>query len=335
MEAACSEPGSILQFPPGFRFYPSDEELIVHYLQNKVTARPLPATIIAEVDLYKYNPWELPEKALFGEDHEWYFFSPREKKYPNGSRPNRAAGVGYWKATAIDKPIFSCSAGSSKRVGVKKALVFYAGRAPRGLKTDWMMSEYRLIDTTTRLKESMRLDDWVLCRVRLKSNSTLRRSACQVHDHDTHDTEMVENVQEIEEEARSIYKNNNQDMTTDCLYNDYQLLATILADEALPISPIETISSVSSSSQGGKKGNNNFTRVSEDGSEKVNNSPALKRKLPSEENLYENENFPLGQTFPNHDMNYYSQLQDVYTNLSDPIFDFQELNDQLAFTGNN
>lgn len=57
------EPG--FQFPPGFRFYPSDEELIVHYLQNKVTSRPLPATLIAEVDLYKYNPWELPGIYFF------------------------------------------------------------------------------------------------------------------------------------------------------------------------------------------------------------------------------------------------------------------------------
>lgn len=47
-------------FPPGFRFHPSDEELIVHYLQNKISSRPLPASIMAEIDLYKYNPWELP-----------------------------------------------------------------------------------------------------------------------------------------------------------------------------------------------------------------------------------------------------------------------------------
>ncbi|MCD7462229.1 hypothetical protein HAX54_048036 [Datura stramonium] len=42
-------------------------------------------------DLYKYNPWVLPDLALYGEK-EWYFFSPRDRKYPNGSRPNRAAG---------------------------------------------------------------------------------------------------------------------------------------------------------------------------------------------------------------------------------------------------
>lgn len=54
------EPWNSYRFPPGFRFHPSDEELIVHYLQNKASSRPLPASIIADIDLYKYNPWELP-----------------------------------------------------------------------------------------------------------------------------------------------------------------------------------------------------------------------------------------------------------------------------------
>ncbi|XP_020224808.2 NAC transcription factor 56, partial [Cajanus cajan] len=138
--------GSHYSFPPGFRFHLSDEELIVHYLQNKISSRPLPASIIAEIDLYKYNPWELPNKSLFGEE-EWYFFSPRDRKYPNGLRPNRAAASGYWKATGTDKPILSSS--GSKRIGVKKALVFYSGRPPNGSKADWIMNEYRLIDTAT------------------------------------------------------------------------------------------------------------------------------------------------------------------------------------------
>ncbi|PRQ33636.1 putative transcription factor NAM family [Rosa chinensis] len=148
------------QLPPGFRFHPSDEELIVHYLQRKVTSRPLPAHLITEIDLYKYNPWELPKMALFGED-EWYFFSPRERKYPNGERPNRAAASGYWKAAGSDKPILT-SCGISKRIGVKKALVFYTGRAPTGIKTEWIMVEYRLLDSTTkpsRSKGSMRVSE--------------------------------------------------------------------------------------------------------------------------------------------------------------------------------
>ena len=80
---------------------------------------------------------------MFGEQ-EWYFFSPRERKYPNGARPNRAATSGYWKATGTDKPVLT--SGGAQKVGVKKALVFYGGKPPRGVETDWIMHEYRLAD---------------------------------------------------------------------------------------------------------------------------------------------------------------------------------------------
>ncbi|CAM8898807.1 unnamed protein product [Rhodiola kirilowii] len=84
------------QLPPGFRFHPTDEELVVHYLKKKIASLPLPVSIIAEIDLYKFDPWELPSKATFGEQ-EWYFFSPRDRKYPNGARPNRAATLATGK----------------------------------------------------------------------------------------------------------------------------------------------------------------------------------------------------------------------------------------------
>ncbi|KAG1328088.1 NAC domain-containing protein 48 [Cocos nucifera] len=153
--------GRDLQLPPGFRFHPTDEELVMHYLCRKCAALPLAVPIIADIDLYKFDPWQLPEMALYGEK-EWYFFSPRDRKYPNGSRPNRAAGSGYWKATGADKPI-----GTPRPVAIKKALVFYAGKAPKGLKTNWIMHEYRLadVDRSARRSNSLRLDDWVLCRI--------------------------------------------------------------------------------------------------------------------------------------------------------------------------
>ncbi|WOL17095.1 hypothetical protein Cni_G25884 [Canna indica] len=158
-----------LNLPPGFRFHPTDEELVVHYLCRKAALQNLPVPIIAEIDLYKFDPWELPDKALFGQ-REWYFFTPRDRKYPNGSRPNRAAGKGYWKATGADKPI--SPKGSNRTVGIKKALVFYSGKAPKGVKTDWIMHEYRLADANrSPNKGSLRLDDWVLCRLYNKKNT--------------------------------------------------------------------------------------------------------------------------------------------------------------------
>ncbi|KAF7031307.1 hypothetical protein CFC21_042651 [Triticum aestivum] len=160
-----------LNLPPGFRFHPTDDELVVHYLCRKVAGQPQPVPIIAEVDLYKFNPWDLPERALFG-SREWYFFTPRDRKYPNGSRPNRSAGTGYWKATGADKPVAPKESGG-RTVGIKKALVFYSGRAPRGVKTDWIMHEYRIAeaDRAPGKKGSLKLDEWVLCRLYNKKNN--------------------------------------------------------------------------------------------------------------------------------------------------------------------
>ncbi|MCD7459034.1 NAC domain-containing protein ja2 [Datura stramonium] len=154
-----------LSLPPGFRFYPTDEELLVQYLCKKVAGHDFPLQIIGEIDLYKFDPWVLPSKAIFGEK-EWYFFSPRDRKYPNGSRPNRVAGSGYWKATGTDKVISS----QGRRVGIKKALVFYVGKAPKGSKTNWIMHEYRLFEPS-RKNGSSKLDEWVLCRIYKKNSS--------------------------------------------------------------------------------------------------------------------------------------------------------------------
>jgi hypothetical protein len=152
----------MLELPPGFRFHPTDDELVDHYLIRKCTSQSVAVPIIAEIDLYKFDPWQLPDMALYGEK-EWYFFSPRDRKYPNGSRPNRAAGTGYWKATGADKPI-----GKLKPLGIKKSLVFYAGKAPKGMKTNWIMHEYRLANvdrSAAGKKNNLRFDDWVLCRL--------------------------------------------------------------------------------------------------------------------------------------------------------------------------
>ncbi|KAJ6899979.1 hypothetical protein NC652_026198 [Populus alba x Populus x berolinensis] len=84
-----------VSLPPGFRFHPTDEELVVYYLDRKINGRAIELEIIPEVDLYKCEPWDLPDKSFLpSKDLEWYFLSPRDKKYPNGSRTNRATKAG-------------------------------------------------------------------------------------------------------------------------------------------------------------------------------------------------------------------------------------------------
>ncbi|CAA7407466.1 unnamed protein product [Spirodela intermedia] len=129
------------RWPPGFRFHPTDEELVLYYLKRRICRRRIQMDMIGEVDVYKCEPWELPEKSILKTgDKQWYFFSPRDRKYPNGWRSNRATKTGYWKTTGKDRPISH----SSRLVGMKKTLVFYHGRAPKGERTNWVMHEYTM-----------------------------------------------------------------------------------------------------------------------------------------------------------------------------------------------
>jgi hypothetical protein len=126
---------------PGFRFHPTDEELVSYYLKRKVLGRPLKVDAIADVDLYKLEPWDLPARSrLRSRDSQWYFFSRLDRKHANRARTNRATSGGYWKTTGKDREVRH----GPRLVGMKKTLVFHAGRAPKGERTNWVMHEYRL-----------------------------------------------------------------------------------------------------------------------------------------------------------------------------------------------
>ncbi|XP_047080250.1 NAC domain-containing protein 35-like [Lolium rigidum] len=126
---------------PGFRFHPTEEELIEFYLRRKVDGKRFNIELIASVDLYRYDPWDLPALASIG-DKEWFFYVPRDRKYRNGDRPNRVTPSGYWKATGADRMVRVVE--GNRSIGLKKTLVFYVGKAPKGLRSSWIMNEYRL-----------------------------------------------------------------------------------------------------------------------------------------------------------------------------------------------
>ncbi|TYI11301.1 hypothetical protein ES332_A09G200800v1 [Gossypium tomentosum] len=148
--------------PPGFRFHPTDEELVNYYLKRKINGQEIELDIIPEVDLYKCEPWELAEKSILpSRDSEWYFFGPRDRKYPNGFRTNRATRAGYWKSTGKDRRVAS----QNRAIGMKKTLVYYKGRAPQGVRTDWVMHEYRLDDKESEDYCGIQVDSYALCRV--------------------------------------------------------------------------------------------------------------------------------------------------------------------------
>ncbi|KZV32195.1 hypothetical protein F511_29770 [Dorcoceras hygrometricum] len=89
------------------------------------------------------------------EQNDWYFFSHKDKKYPTGTRTNRATAAGFWKATGRDKAIYS----KQDLIGMRKTLVFYKGRAPNGQKSDWIMHEYRLETDENGTPQARSMDD--------------------------------------------------------------------------------------------------------------------------------------------------------------------------------
>ncbi|KAK8964082.1 NAC domain-containing protein 43 [Platanthera guangdongensis] len=175
--------------PPGFRFHPTEEELLSYYLWKKVACEKIDLDVIRDVDLNRLEPWDIQGinyprfNSLKLEQYvqtigstpqnDWYFFSHKDKKYPTGTRTNRATAAGFWKATGRDKVI--CT--SFKRIGMRKTLVFYKGRAPHGQKSDWIMHEYRLEEHSDHNPNSLcnelspitdilaQEEGWVVCRV--------------------------------------------------------------------------------------------------------------------------------------------------------------------------
>nr|GMC55853.1 NAC domain containing protein 50-like [Ipomoea batatas] len=76
-------------------------------------------------------------------DQEWYFLVDLEKKYKGSRLINRSfTEKGYWKMSEKDQTV------SHKRVivGMKKTLVYHAGKPPNGRRTNWVMHEYRLVE---------------------------------------------------------------------------------------------------------------------------------------------------------------------------------------------
>ncbi|KFK45123.1 hypothetical protein AALP_AA1G347100 [Arabis alpina] len=136
---SCFKEGKFIA--PGFRFHPTDEELVMYYLKRKICNKRLRINVIGVVDVYKLEPEELPgQSVLKTGDRQWFYFTPRSRKYPNAARSGRCTGSGYWKATGKDRVIEY----NSRSVGLKKTLVFYRGRAPNGERTDWVMHEYTM-----------------------------------------------------------------------------------------------------------------------------------------------------------------------------------------------
>ncbi|KAM3308040.1 NAC domain-containing protein 83-like [Capsicum chacoense] len=160
--------------PPGFRFAPTDAELLLHYLRRKVNGESILPGIIHEVDVYECNPYHL--QVISTEEEFTYFFTSRGRKHPNGSRTDRNTrdGKGYWKMTSKLTNVYADKNDISSYLGKKNTLVYFV-KAPKGKKdpkTNWIMHEFELAQkkvdspsTSSCPSQEKPFNDYVVCRV--------------------------------------------------------------------------------------------------------------------------------------------------------------------------
>ncbi|KAF8019595.1 hypothetical protein BT93_G0320 [Corymbia citriodora subsp. variegata] len=153
--------------PVGYRFHPTDEEFVAHYLTNRVLGIIENPCIIPDVDICRWDPWELPPK-FYGESiirpddrvQEWWFFCLQMPQQVKRTTPS-----GYWKKTGADRNVKA----RDVKIGTKKTLVFHIRQGSKGVKTNWVIHEYHLL--TKDLNRN-----YVLCRIKLKGDEKADKS---------------------------------------------------------------------------------------------------------------------------------------------------------------
>ncbi|XP_026658791.2 NAC domain-containing protein 90-like [Phoenix dactylifera] len=112
-------------------------------------------------------------EASIRDPEQWFFFCPRQEREARGGKPTRTTPSGYWKVTGSPGYVLSSQ---NLRIGWKKTMVFYTGRAPTGTKTKWKMNEYKALEeaaaSTSTTPPRLR-NEFSVCRVYIKSG-TLR-----------------------------------------------------------------------------------------------------------------------------------------------------------------
>ncbi|XP_061340877.1 NAC domain-containing protein 96-like [Gastrolobium bilobum] len=149
--------------PLGYRFHPYDHELVGHYLKHKLLGDDSSVhNEIAEVDVCKFEPWDLPAYSkIKSDDPVWYFFSPLSLKFRKSTRRNRKTKTGYWKVTGKDRNIKTPH--SNNVIGTKKTLVFYKSCGGHRVKTNWVIHEYHAVTFPDDKR------GYVLCRLKEKA----------------------------------------------------------------------------------------------------------------------------------------------------------------------
>ncbi|KAM7490045.1 hypothetical protein LguiA_032966 [Lonicera macranthoides] len=167
--------------PTGFKFLPTDDEL-VKYLICKIRNEPLPCEgIISETDVFGDRPpWELFGGDDFHYDHGdvRYFFTELKKKTENSKKnmKRNVGDVGTWhgdtKGVGIKDPKTRQVIGNRKAFNfrLKDMRSSTSTSKRRRLNSDdsrWLMTEYSLDGVSLKYKKPG--PDYVLCRIKKKN----------------------------------------------------------------------------------------------------------------------------------------------------------------------
>ncbi|XP_048129053.1 protein NTM1-like 9 isoform X1 [Rhodamnia argentea] len=138
---------SSVDLPVGFRFRPTEEELVNHYLKLKILGNKMVELIIPEVDVHQLPPWDLPSKinelsSIKSDGDEWFFFCRLQNKYPQSKQTRRSNDYGSWKKTGGTRKIRTLD--KRNILGWKKILVFKKSGSPKNAQTNWVLHEYHL-----------------------------------------------------------------------------------------------------------------------------------------------------------------------------------------------
>ncbi|KAG6768691.1 hypothetical protein NC652_019695 [Populus alba x Populus x berolinensis] len=149
--------------PHGFRFNPTDEELI-QVLDRKASGHEMPLNFILEMNVYEREPQDLEwSQSTALSNGERFYYCKREI---NDSR--EVLGRGWWKATSHVKKVYAND--HQLLVGNKRPLTFHRFKdnernRNNAVKTNWIMHEYSLESRTT---------EWRLCKIKYKGKPSLQ-----------------------------------------------------------------------------------------------------------------------------------------------------------------
>ncbi|PSR96614.1 Protein FEZ like [Actinidia chinensis var. chinensis] len=150
--------------PAGYRFVPTDQELVFHYLKKKDSRKPLPAQCIMEMDAISF--YNQPPMILVGADlsrkKEWYFFVRGHEYYHGEKKKKQVVGnvSGFWRSIGEEDPIYNSNGAV---FAFKIYFTYFSGTLQKAKRTHWSMELYRL---PVKCDAKLQRDKWVLGRIR-------------------------------------------------------------------------------------------------------------------------------------------------------------------------